>query len=158
MFRSKALPYGPGEPHAKVDMDSELAVKTCALAKMNHLLGDAFAVEHPAESPLWEMDCFRELASLPGVFFVTFDNCEYGKDYRHRQSLLTNAPWLAALSRDCEKDTDPNHVEHRTIEGSLTKETGAFAEQLCERWIDRLCDFMNNNQGDCCPFCADRDG
>ena len=51
MFRSKALPYGPGEPHAKVDMDSELAVKTCALAKMNHLLGDAFAVEHPAESP-----------------------------------------------------------------------------------------------------------
>ena len=158
MFRSKALPYGPGEPHAKVDMDSELAVKTCALAKMNHLLGDAFAVEHPAESPLWEMDCFRELASLPGVFFVTFDNCEYGKDYRHRQSLLTNAPWLAALSRDCEKDTDPNHVEHRTIEGSLTKETGAFAEQLCERWIDRLRDFMNNKQGDCCPFCADRDG
>ena len=126
-FRTKTCPFD------KVDMDSELATKTCALAKMNHLLGDAFSIEHPAPSPLWEMDCYKELASLPGVFFVVFDNCEYEQDYKHRQDLLTNCPWLAALSRDCETDTDPAQV----IEGPLTHQVGALPAPLCACWKPR---------------------
>ena len=34
---------------------------------------------------------------------MILDNCMYGEDYRHRQALLTNAPWVMNLSRDCDR-------------------------------------------------------
>ena len=60
MERSKALPYGAGERY-QVEQDNKLAVRTCALCRMHHAVGDSFSIEHIYPSLMLEFGCYKEL-------------------------------------------------------------------------------------------------
>ena len=100
MERSHGAPYGVGE-RDKVMESNVIAVRTVNLCIIKHSIGDAFSIEHIYPTLLLEFECTKSLLAMPGVFVLTFDNCEYGETCRHRQCLITNQPWLAWLSRDC---------------------------------------------------------
>jgi hypothetical protein len=78
--RSKDAPYGHGEGE-RVEKESKLATRICALCRIHHEVGDAFSCEHIYPSYMLEFDCFKALLALPGVFLLTFDNCMYGERY-----------------------------------------------------------------------------
>ena len=40
--------------------------------------GRLFAFEHPASASSWQEDCVTEVANMPGVMKVTFDQCQFG--------------------------------------------------------------------------------
>ena len=71
---------------------------------MKHEVGDYFSLEQPYGSVMLYLEEYQDLLGLPGVYLVIIDNCMFGEQYRHRQAILTNAPWLVKLSRDCAKD------------------------------------------------------
>ena len=146
----------PGTVYAtKVEEHTQIAKHTCRLARTAHEVGDFFSVEQPDKSTMFYLDCYKELAGLPGVFKVTFDNCEYGEEYKHRQVILTNAPWLVKLSRDCAQD-------HRHallgFGGDLpTKAAASFSTEMCRVWAKAFADYVDTPE--CyCPFCADAAG
>ena len=75
---------------------------TLSLCRIQHSVGDANSVVFPYPSRALEMAAAQELMSLPGIFAVTYDHCAYGQFQCNRQMLITNQPWLADLSRDCQ--------------------------------------------------------
>ena len=83
-YRWKDEPYGHVQDEKLMD-DSVLMVRTAKLAMIKHMVGDFFGIEHIYPTPMLEMDCYKELLALPGVFVLTWDNCMYGQDYVHRQ-------------------------------------------------------------------------
>ena len=95
--RTMERPYG--DPELKgpirdtVIQDSKLAVRCAQLCKIHHQVGDAFSLEHVFPTPMLQFESFKELLAMPGVFLFTWDNCRFGKRYRHRQVLVTNLPW-----------------------------------------------------------------
>ena len=97
--------------------DSVVQVRVAKLAMAKHLVGDFFTIEHIFPTQMIEMDSYQELLALPGVFMLTWDNCEYYEVYRHRQVLITNHPDFANLSRDCDKMHTHVPITRRT--GSL---------------------------------------
>jgi hypothetical protein len=55
-----------------------IAVRTVNLCIIKHSIGDAFSIEHIYPTLLLEFECTKSLLVMPGVFVLTFDNCEYG--------------------------------------------------------------------------------
>ena len=99
-LRWKDEPYGHVQIPKLMD-DSVLMVRVAKLALMKHMVGDFFGIEHIYPTPMLEMDSYKELLATPGVFVLTWDNCEYGETYVHRQCYITNMWFLARMSRDC---------------------------------------------------------
>jgi hypothetical protein len=88
---------------------------------------------------------------MPGVFVLTFDNCEYGETYRHRQCLITNQPWLAWLSRDC----SGTHVhEQLSGAGRPTATVSPYAKGLVKHWVHLFNVFLKAPMKSRCVFCA----
>ena len=119
--RWKDEPYGRTQD-ADLMQDSVVQVRVAKLAMAKHLVGDFFTIEHIFPTQMIEMDSYQELLALPGVFMLTWDNCEYDEVYRHRQVLITNHPAFANLSRDCDKMH--THVP-------ITGKDGIPAAQIC---------------------------
>ncbi|MCP4241114.1 MAG: hypothetical protein GY772_11185 [bacterium] len=137
--RSMAAPYGEAIVRPQVDADSKLATRVCKLASMKHMVGDAFSIEHVWPTPMLQFQCVQALLAQPGVFHFTWDNCEYGEGYRHRQVMITNLPCLAHLSRDCSR----RHT-HLTIGFDKDVTTGAveaYAPRLVAEWARLLGQF-----------------
>jgi len=51
-------------------------------------------VENPAQSYLWDLPAFQELARLAGMEFITFHNCAFGGERRKYTAILTNVPGM----------------------------------------------------------------
>jgi hypothetical protein len=77
-LRWKDEPYGHVQEQKLLD-DSVIMVRVAKLAMIKHMVGDFFGIEHIFPTPMLEMDCYKELLALPGVFVLTWDNCEYGE-------------------------------------------------------------------------------
>ena len=92
-------------------------------------------IEHIFPTLALEFAETKALLALPGIFLITFDNCQYGEQYRHRQCIITNAPWLAWLSRDCPGRVPGVH-EHAVLsgDGMNTQLVSPFAQELVKRW------------------------
>ena len=133
--RSKAFPYGLNE-RQQVEDGNKLANRVVALATMIHAVGDFFSIEHIFPTAMLEFDSMKMLLALPGVHLLTFDNCAYGAEYRHRQCIVTNAPWLVWLSQDCNRQHDHMAIsaQNNTIPHIKTKQVQPFHERLVERW------------------------
>ena len=131
------------------------------LCAIKHMCGDWFSIEHIYPSTLLEQDSYKELLAMPGVYMFTFDNCEYGEEYRHRQCLITNQPWLAELSRDCQRD----HAHKLVTQHAKGQKAGVdyvpahavspFSERLCTKWAELYQRGIEGPSAQCCPFCAD---
>ena len=161
-MRFAGRPYGEGwtpeeNPRAeKLDRHTQIAINVCGEARTKHEVGDFFSIEHIWPTEMVNLSCYEELIGLPGVFIVIFDNCRYKKEYRHRQCLITNAPWLMWLSKDC-----PGVPEHRH-EGQIgfgakfrTAEIAAYPEALVRAWAKIFADFVRGLQAQTlCPWCA----
>ena len=86
------------------------------------------------------------------VYFFTFDDCQFGERYRHRQVLVTNLPCFARLSRDC----DGRH-EHLTLgfhKDLKTSAVTAFAWGLVREWARLFGEFVAAPRRDYCIHCA----
>ena len=105
------VPGDDGEIPTKVRDETFLLEVTCKLARIKHEVGDAFTVEHIFPTPMLYMQCWIDLLSLPGIYIVTWDNCRYTLDVRHRQMMVTNCVWLVAISRDCRGSKLHRHYE-----------------------------------------------
>ena len=46
--------------------------------RVQHNQGRLFGLEHPASATSWKQDVITDLAALPGVYAVTFDQCMLG--------------------------------------------------------------------------------
>ncbi len=153
MERSSGAPYGIGVRDAVIH-DNVMWLRTIALCKIHHAVGDAFSIEHIFPTLALEFEETKELMALPGVFLITFDNCVYGEIYRHRQCLITNQTWLAWLSRDC-PGLSVDHA-HAMIsdDGIPTKNVSPYAWQLVRHWAKLFKQFISSPQKLLCPFCA----
>ena len=58
----------PSTNDPRKTLTSEVAVRICAMARKQHEQGDAFSVEYQEPSAMPEMECWRELLKLPGIF------------------------------------------------------------------------------------------
>ena len=63
--------------------------------RVQHNQGRLFGLEHPASAISWKQDVSTDLAALPGVYAVTFDQCMIGlkspsgRPMRKRTRILT---------------------------------------------------------------------
>ena len=94
--RSMEAPYGHPAKEVLRDSvitDSKLAVRIAALCRIHHAVGDAFAVEHVFPTPMLQFQSYQELLNMPGVFVFTWDNCQFGEKYQHRQAINLTLPF-----------------------------------------------------------------
>ena len=73
------------------NMLAGLAAAECLKAARQ---GRYVIVENPAQSYLWDLPAFRELARLQGMEFITFHNCAFGGQRRKYTAFLTNVPGM----------------------------------------------------------------
>ena len=152
--RRMDAPYGQGDSRPTTEADTKLAVRVCALARIKHVLGDFFSIEHPWPTPMLMFACFQELLALPGVFMLTWDNCAYGESYRHRQVLVTNAPFLAALSRDCSGDHEHVIVSPWAPGGLKASAVSPFSLGLVRHWAALFGAFVRAPSDQFCVHCS----
>ena len=93
--------YRDGTQSERVEKDSVIAARVCALARTHHEVGDVFTIEHIYPSIMLRFDCYQSLLKMTGVIYIVFDNCRFGAEYRHRQILITNEPAFALLGPYC---------------------------------------------------------
>ena len=101
-----------------------------------------------------EMDCYKELLAMPGVFVLTWDNCMYGKNYVHRQCYITNMWWLARLSKDCDKSHEHVLIAPQSGPGISAKTVAPFAELWCKQYASLTQQFVNASGRNACIVCA----
>ena len=152
-LRWKDEPYGHTQEDKLLE-DSVIMVRTARLAAMKHMVGYFFGIEHIWPTPMIEMDCYKELLAMPGVFVLTWDNCMYGKNYVHRQCYITNMWWLAGLSRDCDKSHEHVLIAPQQGSGIAAKTVAPFAEKWCARYAELTHQFVHAAKANSCLVCA----
>ena len=114
-------PYGDpdkGPLREAVLTDSKLAVRTAALGKIHHCVGDGFSIEHIWPTPMLEFFSFQELLNMPGVFIFTWDNCQYEEISHAPTGAYHKLSVLGALGQGL--------PEHSDTTGSSYHKNGAF--------------------------------
>ena len=150
---------GPGRAAdtAKVEDANMVAEATFRLASEAHRHGRGFAIENPANSFMWGLECAKELEILDGVRQVVFTNCCFSGGLRCKlTAVLTNMVELldAMGGRRCEGRVacERTGLPHRSwrpevvageIVGYPTEEEAEYPEGLCEvaagailEWVD----------------------
>ena len=93
---------------------------------------------------------------MPGVFVFTWDNCQFGEKYQHRQVLITNQPYLAQLAKDC-----PNTMTNK-VHGHMgigfgkdlgTADVSAYSRGWCRAYAQCLGEFVNEPADKRCVHC-----
>ena len=133
---------------------------------MKHEVGDFFSISCLDGPEVLQLDVFRELEGLPGVFRLRFGTWPAREAHEraprnHVESavvILTNCTWLLGLQT-------PGLVEGRRWKSrSKLDSTGdarttpahRFHEALARQWMRLTREFLENPQ-DCCPYCAETD-
>lgn len=124
---------------------ASFTVEACILACR---VGVAWSIENPASSRIWEHPDFLILRSMPGVFMVYFDQCEYGTDFKKPTYILTNLQGLQKLERRC------RHFKHSVVLSGTTKVDGvwrnrtalasSYPHKLCSHWVRCAEDGLTN--------------
>ena len=70
-------------------------------ARIKSVVGDFLSVEQIYPTYLLSFESYMVLLNMPWVLVLTWDNCRFGKAYRHRRRLAVNAVILALLGLDC---------------------------------------------------------
>ena len=86
----------------------------------------------------------------------TWDNCQFGEKYQHRQVLITNCPFLAVLARDCPNTPLVRVHEHLGIgfgKDLSTQDVSQYAAQWCSEYSGALHDFVAAPAEDLCVHC-----
>ena len=136
MELSRCAAYGVGERDKAME-SNVIAIRTVNLCIIKHSIGDAFSIEHIYPALLLEFECTKSLLAMPGVFVLTFDNCEHGETYWHRQCLITIQPWLAWLSWHC----SGKHV-HEQVSGAVCPTVSPYARGLVKHLVHLLNVFL----------------
>jgi hypothetical protein len=68
-----SAPYGDGTQSERVEKDSVIAARVCALARTHHEVGDVFTIEHILPSIMMQFECYQALLKLNGVFYMVLD-------------------------------------------------------------------------------------
>ena len=88
---------------------------------------------------------------MPGVFYFSWDNCEYGEKYKHRQIYLTNMPFLALLSKDCQGGHE--HLQIGFGKALSTKAVEAYSLGWCREFARLFRKFVERPSDDTCVHC-----
>ena len=102
-----------------------IAVWTVNLCIIKHSIGDAFSIEHIYPTLLLEFECTNSLLAMPGIFVLTFDNCEYGETSL-ASAVFDHRPALAGV-------VEPGLFGHacaRTTVGCCTPDSDRFAVRM----------------------------
>ncbi len=94
--------------------------------------GRFFAFEHPARASSWRQRCVMDVAALPGVHTVTFDQCMLGltskvskKPMRKRTKIMTNSLHLVSMLQGKMCDKCHCHQMIHGTEGGMRRSTWA---------------------------------
>ena len=88
---------------------------------------------------------------MPGVFVLTWDNCEFGEQYRHGQVLVTNMPWLAPLGRDCKGGH--THLRIGFTGDVRTDDVSPYSWGWCKEYAQLLSTFCREPVESRCVHC-----
>ena len=121
-------------------------VRKVAEEQVRH--GKVFLLENPETSEAWSTVPMQELLRLPGVDYVTCDQCQYGA-HDERSGLAVKKPTrfvsncpllLQALSKRCQRDH-----QHQQLEGSSrTAKAAAWPPGLCKAILAGINDSLIN--------------
>ena len=124
----------------------QLAAFSARIAGLCLDLGIRFSIENPRSSLLWSFAPIRQLLGDSRVYFVTYDNCQYGACCKKPTALLTNLQSLSSLSQHC----DQSH-RHEVLRGSWrvkregrwvtenrTATAGSYTVALASAWAKAL--------------------
>ena len=111
VLRSDEFPMGlPGVAHPKLTEANDIVLLLTRLLRTQHRAGQGWGVENPATSLLWQTTHFRQLAALPMVNMVVFEQCCYGSKYRKPTGSPTSVTCFEHLSQRCPgQPTRPVH-------------------------------------------------
>ena len=116
ILRSDEFPMGlPGVTHPKLGEANEIVRLLSRLVRTQHRAGQGWSIENPANSLIWQTTQFRQLAALPAVGMVVFDQCCHGSDYKKPTGLLTNMACFEQLAKRC--PGQPAHPIHPPLVG-----------------------------------------
>ena len=152
-LRSEKSPRGFGHPRA--EHANTIASRSAALVLAAHEAGVYWSIENPADSLLWLLREYAQLAKLPGVREIYFDQCAYGGESYKPTKVLTNAPWLFHCNRRCSDVPPHSHVrlrglveDHREGASGLVWRTtlaAEYPEGLCNAWAKALCAWLRDS-------------
>lgn len=145
--RTSSSPQGSGDVPRKV-LGNLQADATAELINLLIGVGGWFSLENPQVSYLWQYEPIKAIASKPGVFSTTFDQCSYGLTppvqlvpgelVRKSTTVLSNLESLTCLSKRCTRDHP-----HAVVRGSVKVGTkwvsraaaaGRYPADLCAAW------------------------
>ena len=107
--------------------------------------GRLFAFEHPASASSWQEDCVTEVANMPGVMKVTFDQCQFGlvtpvlrTPMKKPTRILTNSSSLVNRFQGARCDRSHAHQEMRGSEGGvkLSAHAQVYSPELVQAILD----------------------
>ena len=120
-----------------------------SLAKQQHAGHRFFLIQNSQNSELWEQPEIKDLGRLPGVWKATclagaFHAQVQGKPIRKPFTFLGNLPGLEqALQRTMTKEELDMCV---SIQGSMTKPSQAYPEELCRTILAALYEELHRRQ------------
>ena len=88
---------------------------------------------------------------MPGVYVFTWDNCQFGEKYKHRQVMITNMPWLAPLARDCQGGHE--HLKIGFGYDLRTTQVSPYAWGFCKEYASLLHEFVREPVDKRCVHC-----
>ena len=105
-----------------------------------------FLHEHPRFASSWELECMKQLESLPQVGIVRADQCQYGAEAQRGPQkgqpvkkptgfMSNSCELLKALSRRCagqgNRCSRPGGGGHATCSGNVCKDAAIYPRELC---------------------------
>ena len=125
-LRTPAEPAGVrilGRIPMHVQEANVLATRTAKLCKAQMRANGFFSVENPECSFVWDLPCFKQIASCRGCRLYCGDQCCFGGLYKKASAWLSNAPWLKLLELRC--PGPPVHPRHAPLKGFVTNPDGS---------------------------------
>ena len=126
-LRPIGLPEGDNN-NLEVRLGNRLWNRALRLAKLVAEQDGFFILEHPRGSRAWALRQTHRMQSCQGCRLLRVDMCAYegasnpGLPNQKPTSLLTNAPWVSSVLKQCPKD----HVHGPPLRGARAKTAGAY--------------------------------
>ena len=124
-----------------------------ALARVQIERSNFFCFEHPASSSAWKLECVQEVSRLPGVFKITFDQCQCGlvtplgrRPMRKRTILMSNAYGIRRNFSNLMCRRDHEHQLVMNSEGGMKLSVWAqlYPQPMIERLVESAAELRRN--------------